>query len=64
MKVNFRTDSIFLYSDIEFYPPFPAIENTIENYITYLDTTGRPEITLYYQQLTDRHVGVIYVSWD
>lgn len=35
--------------------------NTISNHITYLDTKGRPAITLKYQQLTDKHQGVIYV---
>lgn len=36
--------------------------NSISTHITYLDTKGRPAITLKYEQLTDRHTGVIYVS--
>ncbi len=35
--------------------------NSISNHITYLDTMGRPTIKLQYKQLTDRHVGTIYV---
>ncbi|KAI0701804.1 oligosaccharyl transferase alpha subunit [Cytidiella melzeri] len=50
-------------SDVKFYPPFPASVNSISNHISYLDTTGRPAITLKYEQLTDRHVGVIYVEY-
>ncbi|KAI0347194.1 oligosaccharyl transferase alpha subunit [Trametopsis cervina] len=50
-------------SDVEFHPPFPATVNSISNHITYLDTTGRPAITLKYSQLTDRHVGVIYIEY-
>ena len=49
-------------SDIQFSPPFPAVVNSVSTHITYLDTTGRPAITLKYQQLTDRHTGMIYVS--
>ena len=36
--------------------------NSVSTHITCLDTTGRPAITLKYEQLTDRHTGVIYVS--
>lgn len=36
--------------------------NSLSTHISYLDTTGRPAITLKYEQLTDRHTGVIYVS--
>ena len=36
--------------------------NSLSTHITYLDTKGRPAITLQYEQLTDRHTGVIYVS--
>ena len=38
--------------------------NNVSNHITYLDTTGRPVITLKYAQLTDRHSGVIYVCFS
>lgn len=38
--------------------------NRISTHITYLDTTGRPAITLKYKQLTDRHDGMIYVCFS
>ena len=50
------------FSDIEFFPPFPATKTELSTHITYLDTTGRPVITFYYKNLTDRHSGIIYVS--
>ncbi|GJE84128.1 oligosaccharyl transferase alpha subunit [Phanerochaete sordida] len=50
-------------TDIKFYPPFPAVMNSVSEHITYLDTKGRPAITLQYQQLTDKHTGVIFVSY-
>ncbi|PSS05379.1 hypothetical protein PHLCEN_2v3868 [Hermanssonia centrifuga] len=50
-------------TDVAFHPPFPAVMNSISNHITYLDTMGRPTIKLQYQQLTDRHVGTIYVEY-
>lgn len=43
--------------------PYPALSETISTHITYLDTVGRPKITLKYAQLTDKHGGNIYVSW-
>lgn len=52
---------MILYRDIKFHPPFPATVNSISNHITYLDTKGRPAITLKYEQLTDKHTGLIYV---
>src|ERR1700722_1476514 len=30
---------------------------------TYLDTTGRPTILFKYEQLTERHASMIYVSY-
>ena len=48
-------------SDIRYWAPFPSLQNSISNHITYLDTTGRPAITLKYQNLVDRHSGMIYV---
>ncbi|KAI0080902.1 oligosaccharyl transferase alpha subunit [Panus rudis PR-1116 ss-1] len=49
--------------DFDFYPPFPASVNELSSHITYLDTIGRPTITLHYNQLTDKHAGVIYVTY-
>jgi len=49
--------------DLEVYPPFKpkTLERSIHT--TYLDTSGRPAITLKYSDLTDRHNGVIYISY-
>jgi hypothetical protein len=52
---------IYLSSDVEVFPPFPATESSISTHITYLDTTGRPAITFKYAELTDRHNQIIYV---
>jgi oligosaccharyltransferase complex subunit alpha (ribophorin I) len=30
-------------------------------HITYLDTIGRPKITLQAERVTDRHAGLVYV---
>ena len=49
--------------DIDYFVPYPALSETISTHITYLDTVGRPKITLKYAQLTDKHGGNIYVSW-
>lgn len=48
-------------SDIDYFLPYPALSERISTHITYLDTVGRPKITLTYAQLTDRHGGNIYV---
>ncbi|KAH8105956.1 oligosaccharyl transferase alpha subunit [Cristinia sonorae] len=50
-------------TDIEFHPPFPALLNRLSTHITYLDTTGRPAITLAYKNLTDKHAGIVYVAY-
>lgn len=65
--LHFPTDlGPFLFSyvrrDVDFLPPFPATVAEYSTHITYLDTTGRPAITLRYKDLTNKHVGVIYVS--
>ena len=51
-----------LVSDIDYFAPYPALSESISTHITYLDTIGRPKLTLKYQQLTDKHGGLIYVS--
>ena len=48
-------------SDIDYFVPYPALDEAISTHITYLDTVGRPKITLKYAQLTDKHGGNIYV---
>jgi len=50
-------------TDIEFFPPFPALENRISTHITYLDTIGRPELTFEYKDLTIKQAQSIYVSY-
>lgn len=52
---------ISIVSDIDYYAPYPALSERISTHISYLDTVGRPKVTLKYKQLTDRHGGVIYV---
>jgi len=49
-------------SDYEVFPPFPPKSITYSTHTTYLDSIGRPAITLEYSQLTDRQYGIIYVS--
>ncbi|KAL1944192.1 hypothetical protein VTO73DRAFT_3377 [Trametes versicolor] len=50
-------------TDIEYFTPYPALSEHISNHITYLDTIGRPKITLKYKELTDKHTGNIYVTY-
>jgi len=50
-------------TDVEFFPPFPAKNNTISTHVTYLDTIGRPAVTLHYERLTDKHSGIIYITY-
>ncbi|KIJ70571.1 hypothetical protein HYDPIDRAFT_172361 [Hydnomerulius pinastri MD-312] len=50
-------------TDVEFISPFPALSSTVSTHVTYLDTTGRPAISLTYKDLTDKHTELIYVSY-
>ena len=50
-----------IHSDIEVYPPFAPLTVKKSIHYTYLDTKGRPALTLYYKNLTDRHAGFVYV---
>jgi hypothetical protein len=58
---NISSPTSFASSDVEAFLPFPAVSNYTSTHTTYLDTTGRPTLTFKYQQLTDKHAGVIYV---
>jgi len=49
-------------SDVDVISPFPEVSRSMSTHITYLDTTGRPAVTLAYKDLTDKHTGIIYVS--
>jgi oligosaccharyltransferase complex subunit alpha (ribophorin I) len=54
---------ILCASNVVYYRSYPALESTIGTHVTYLDTIGRPSLTLKYKNLTDKHAGgVIYVS--
>lgn len=48
-------------SDVEFSPPFAAPVNELSNHKTYLDSIGRPKLTLKYKDLTLLHAQKIYV---
>jgi len=48
--------------DIEVFPPFTPITQRRSTHITYLDTIGRPAVALTFQNLTDKHNGLIYVT--
>ncbi|CEL59878.1 oligosaccharyltransferase complex subunit alpha (ribophorin I) [Rhizoctonia solani AG-1 IB] len=50
--------------DVTLHTPFgpDSIEN--EQHVTYLDTTGRPAITLKKKNLSDKHAGTIYVTYS
>jgi len=50
-------------TEIDVVTPFPALSSTISTHVSYLDTTGRPAVSVTYKDLTDRHTGMIYVSY-
>jgi len=50
-------------TDLEVFQPFPSVSDSISTHTTYLDTTGRPAITFKYNNLTDKHGQVIYVTY-
>ncbi|KAI9001442.1 oligosaccharyl transferase alpha subunit [Trametes punicea] len=50
-------------TDIDYFAPYPALSESISTHITYLDTIGRPKITLKYRDLTDKHSGTVYVTY-
>ncbi len=49
-------------SDIEVFPPFSPLAEQRSTHITYLDSIGRPSVALTFENLTDKHDGLIYVS--
>jgi len=49
--------------DVDFSPSLPPKSMSRSTLITYLDTVGRPTLTLEYEMLTARHDGFIYVSY-
>lgn len=46
---------------MQIFPPFPPKVFARETHVTYLDTVGRPAFIFEYEQLTDKHHGIIYV---
>ncbi|KAF8621636.1 hypothetical protein AX15_007654 [Amanita polypyramis BW_CC] len=51
-------------TDIEFFLPYPAVENQFLTHVTYLDTTGRPKLVFTYKNLTPVHAANIYVTYS
>jgi len=50
-------------TDIKVFPPFAPITQERSTHITYLDSIGRPAVTLSFENLTDKHSGLIYVTY-
>ncbi|KAI0307101.1 oligosaccharyl transferase alpha subunit [Multifurca ochricompacta] len=50
-------------TDIGVFPPFDPTTEQRSTHITYLDTIGRPAVTLSFKNLTDKHDGLIYVTY-
>ncbi|KAL4081862.1 Ribophorin I [Scleroderma yunnanense] len=50
-------------TDVEFISPFPPLSSGVSTLVTYLDTIGRPVVSFDYKDLTDKHTGMIYVSY-
>ncbi|KAG8777234.1 dolichyl-diphosphooligosaccharide--protein glycosyltransferase subunit 1 [Serendipita sp. 407] len=49
--------------NVQVYPPFDVESMTRFTHVTYLDTLGRPAVTLKASKLTDQHTGLIYASY-
>ncbi|KAH8999039.1 oligosaccharyl transferase alpha subunit [Lactarius akahatsu] len=50
-------------TDIGVFPPFSPLAQERSTHITYLDTIGRPSVALSFENLTDKHNGLIYVTY-
>ncbi|KZV61011.1 oligosaccharyl transferase alpha subunit [Peniophora sp. CONT] len=61
--VNFTVTLPEGATDVEFWPPYQPKGASFSTHITYLDTVGRPSITLQYSDLTDRHTKLFYVKY-
>ena len=48
-------------SDLEAFPPLAPLSVEYSTHHTYLDSKGRPTVSFLYQNLTDEHIGFIYV---
>jgi oligosaccharyltransferase complex subunit alpha (ribophorin I) len=47
---------------VEIFAPYVPLSVEHSTHISYLDSTGRPAITLKYKDLTDSHMDNVYVS--
>jgi hypothetical protein len=50
------------FSEIEAISPVSPVSSKLSTHVSYLDTAGRPALIFEYKQLTDKHVGSIYVG--
>ncbi|WVQ75945.1 hypothetical protein IAR50_005580 [Cryptococcus sp. DSM 104548] len=50
-------------TDIEIYTPFPVDSISHSIHKTYLDTTGRPQITIKKARCTEQHAKDVYVTY-
>ncbi|TFK28748.1 oligosaccharyltransferase alpha subunit [Coprinopsis marcescibilis] len=50
-------------TDVDFATPFAPVSATLGTHVTYLDTVGRPSITLRYENLTLKHAQEVYVTY-
>jgi oligosaccharyltransferase complex subunit alpha (ribophorin I) len=50
-------------TDIGVYSPFPPLSEEHSTHVTYLDSIGRPSVALSFENLTDKHNGLIYVTY-
>ncbi|KAF9513259.1 hypothetical protein BS47DRAFT_1376772 [Hydnum rufescens UP504] len=50
-------------ADIQIYTPFAMDSIARDTHITFLDTKGRPSITLSKRNLTEKHTSPIYVTY-
>ncbi|KAJ2931737.1 hypothetical protein H1R20_g5354, partial [Candolleomyces eurysporus] len=50
-------------TDVNFVTPFPGLSAVRSTHVTFLDTIGRPSITLQYKDLTIKHAQDIYVTY-
>lgn len=51
-------------TDVEVFPPFPVDSIERSTHVTFLDTIGRPAVTLKKDHVTDKHIGIVYVSYS
>jgi oligosaccharyltransferase complex subunit alpha (ribophorin I) len=51
-------------SNVEVFAPFPVDSISHSVHKTYLDTTGRPEITIKKSGCTEKHAQPIYITYE